>query len=284
MQRITDSPFVNGNPATNTQGTIVTADWLNAIQEELAGTIEGLGSSLIPANNGQLLAALLSKFAPNPTGHISFFGGSTAPTGYLKANGAAVSRTAYPDLFAALVRSGVATISIASPGVVTWAAHGRSANDPIKFTTTGALPTGLVANTTYYVVGASITTNTFQLSATAGGTAINTSGGQSGVHTAINAPWGSGDGSTTFTLPDLRGEFLRGWDDSRGIDASRALGSSQSDAIGSHFHSIACFQTPGIGTSPAQSSGGTSANAATTASGGAETRPRNVALLACIKY
>ncbi|EGJ0194875.1 phage tail protein [Escherichia coli] len=35
----------------------------------------------------------------------------------------------------------------------------------------------------------------------------------------------------TNKLPDLRGEFLRGWDDARGIDSGRALISSQSDAV-----------------------------------------------------
>jgi microcystin-dependent protein len=46
----------------------------------------------------------------------------------------------------------------------------------------------------------------------------------------IGTTYGAGDGSTTFNLPDLRGEFLRGLDGGRGIDASRILGSSQTDA------------------------------------------------------
>ncbi|HYD58976.1 MAG TPA: hypothetical protein VEC35_01380 [Noviherbaspirillum sp.] len=74
------------------------------------------------------------------------------------------------------------TISIASPGVVTWAAHGLSSGTPVSFATSGALPTGLAAATTYYVVNP--TTDTFQVAATAGGAAINTSGSQSGTHTA----------------------------------------------------------------------------------------------------
>ena len=74
-------------------------------------------------------------------------------------------------------------ITIASPGVVTWRGHPLLADWPVKFTTTGALPTGFVAGTVYYVVGASITANAFQLSATVGGAAIDTSGTQSGTHT-----------------------------------------------------------------------------------------------------
>lgn len=75
------------------------------------------------------------------------------------------------------------TISIANPGVITWAAHGLVANQPIVLKTTGALPTGLVAGRRYYVVGASITTNTFEVAATPGGAAIATTGTQSGVQT-----------------------------------------------------------------------------------------------------
>ncbi|MFW2163151.1 phage tail protein [Acinetobacter beijerinckii] len=43
----------------------------------------------------------------------------------------------------------------------------------------------------------------------------------------LGTSFGVGDGSTTFNLPDLRGEFIRGWDHGRGIDAGRALGSYQ---------------------------------------------------------
>lgn len=76
------------------------------------------------------------------------------------------------------------TVSIASPGVVTWNAHGRSNGDRIRMTTGGALPTGLTANTDYYVVNAAA--NTFQLSLTNGGAAIDTTGTQSGSHIAYN--------------------------------------------------------------------------------------------------
>jgi len=75
---------------------------------------------------------------------------------------------------------GALSITIASPGVVTLANHGLLANRPVVISTNGALPTGLVANVTYYVRNP--TTNTFQLSATSGGASINTSGSQSGVH------------------------------------------------------------------------------------------------------
>lgn len=73
------------------------------------------------------------------------------------------------------------TVSIASPGVITYTGHGMSANAPFAVTTTGALPTGMTAGTTYYVKTV-LDANTFTFSATAGGAAINTSGSQSGTH------------------------------------------------------------------------------------------------------
>ncbi|MEX3924410.1 phage tail protein [Paraburkholderia sp. BR10936] len=88
-----------------------------------------------------------------PPGNVAYTAASAAPTGWLKANGALVSRTTYAALFA-----------------------------------------------------------------------------------AIGTTYGVGDGVSTFSLPDLRGEFLRGFDDSRGVDTNRKLGSSQSESFLSHNH------------------------------------------------
>lgn len=81
------------------------------------------------------------------------------------------------------------TITIASPGVVTWAGHGFTGNEALFLGTNGALPTGLTASNnnlavpTYYYVKY-IDANTFNLSTTPGGANINTSGSQSGTHFA----------------------------------------------------------------------------------------------------
>jgi microcystin-dependent protein len=138
--------------------------------------------------------------AGNDVGQVATFAMSTAPSGWLKANGATVSRTTYAALF-----------------------------------------------------------------------------------TAIGTTFGAGDGSTTFLLPDLRGEFARGWDDGRGIDSGRAFGSAQADEFKSHTHTA----TRPLSTAAAGSGafGSTVDTAGTTGStGGSETRPRNIALLACIKF
>jgi microcystin-dependent protein len=118
----------------------------------------------------------------------------------------------------------------------------------------------------------------------------------------LGTAFGAGDGSTTFNLPDARGEFIRGYDGGRGIDSGRAFGSFQADNFKLHGHPMALSNT---GTSnPAEDTIGglmmRNANIVTPAaytgspssaqgqqiggSGGSETRPRNIALLPTIKF
>ena len=154
----------------------------------------------------------LAPGAAMPAGAVIFVAMDTAPSGYLKANGAAVSRTTYSDLFA-----------------------------------------------------------------------------------AIGTTFGVGDGSTTFALPDMRGEFPRGWDDGRDVDSGRVFGSAQSDQVIEHIHRVGTATAalgPDANRMPANATltGGVYAtsgvrDASNTAFiGGTETRPRNIALLACIKF
>lgn len=140
-----------------------------------------------------------------PAGAVQAFARNTAPTGWLKANGQAVSRTAYARLFA-----------------------------------------------------------------------------------AIGTTFGTGDGSTTFNVPDLRGEFIRGWDDGRGVDTGRAFGSAQADELESHTHGILANGNDDIspvgGTTNYRPGGDTAMTGVTGSTGGTETRPRNIALLYCIRF
>jgi len=106
------------------------------------------------------------------------------------------------------------------------------------------------------------------------------------LFSAIGTTFGTGDGSTTFNLPELRGEFIRGVDDGRGVDNYRVLGSTQAFAVEAHFH-FPNFSVGGSGSGPfysASSAGGYATNPQSTTYGTNETRPRNVALMACIKY
>lgn len=108
----------------------------------------------------------------------------------------------------------------------------------------------------------------------------------SGLFSKISTLYGAGDGSTTFKLPDLRGEFIRGWDHGRGVDTSRTLGSSQADELKSHNHTYVRTDYATSATDY-QFAGSYSLSQATTLTGntgGNETRPRNIALMYCIKY
>lgn len=80
-------------------------------------------------------------------------------------------------------QSGTCTMTIASPAVVTKVGHQFAASMKVRFSTTGALPTGVTAGTIYYVLASGLSADDFQFSATDGGAAINSSGSQSGTHT-----------------------------------------------------------------------------------------------------
>ena len=165
-----------------------------------------------------------------PTGSVHLMATTTVPSGYVKCNGAAVSRTTYADLFS-----------------------------------------------------------------------------------TIGTAFGAGDGSTTFNVPDLRGEFVRGWDDSRGVDSGRSFATSQADQNKSHNHTATStvtdpghfhttenfvvrsnYQEPrnlGVGTDGnANNTGDT--NSKTTGitvstsianDGATDARPRNIAMMYVIK-
>lgn len=175
---------------------------LATLEEANAGT--DTTRAITPA----VLAAVIAEAVANatPSGSVQAFARGTPPAGWLRCNGAAVSRSTYNKLFA-----------------------------------------------------------------------------------AIGTTFGAGDGSTTFNVPELRGEFIRGLDDGRGIDSGRLLGSSQSDAFKSHSHSITFLRdlvegsagNPDAVFGDEQQQG--SQNWNTNSTGGSETRPRNVALLYCIK-
>jgi len=110
------------------------------------------------------------------------FAGGTAPT-------LTTAGCSFDSLFYAVnyYTTSTVTITIATPGVVTWTAHGLKTGNRLQLTTTGALPTGLTASVTYWVV--LIDANSFSLATSlvnaAAATRITTSGTQSGTHTAV---------------------------------------------------------------------------------------------------
>ena len=188
-------------------------------------TLSALSAAQGKALNDAITAinALLVGYTANsfcPSGMVMIFAGDFAPVGWLKANGAAVSRTVYANLFA-----------------------------------------------------------------------------------AIGTRYGAGDGYSAFNLPDLRGEFPRFWDDGRGVDAGRGLGTWQNDAIRNIAGNAATYTQDDIrpngvlGISNKATRGivwennwqnfGIQAqldfDASRVVPTANENRPRNIALLACIK-
>jgi microcystin-dependent protein len=111
------------------------------------------------------------------------------------------------------------------------------------------------------------------------------------LFSGIGTVFGIGNGTTTFNIPDLRGEFIRGWDNGRGIDSSRVFGSAQSSQLGAHSHEIGEVVSR-INNQGTAGGGGQSVATGwdnftltnTGSTGGSETRPRNIALMYCIKY
>jgi phage-related tail fiber protein len=235
-------PGVNTAGNQNTSGTAANVTGTVAVANGGTGrttltannVVIGNGTTAVnfvaPGTSGNVLTSngtTWTSSAPTgvPSGSVIWFAANTAPTGYLKANGAAVSRTTYAALF-----------------------------------------------------------------------------------TAIGTTYGAGNGSTTFNLPDLRGEFIRGWDDGRGVDSGRAFGSAQANGIPRMFGGIA--DSHGFSAmQPIDVSGFTNPMYGDTTSefrtdlqvtstdfafiyfdservipASPDVRPRNVALLACIKF
>ena len=97
------------------------------------------------------------------------------------------------------------------------------------------------------------------------------------------------EGAGNFRLPESRGEFLRGWDHGRGVDAGRAVGSWQDHQLQSHMHAlrhtVSTATGSGSGLAVVISGAGTGANSDIPITGnvGAETRPRSLAVMWCIK-
>lgn len=182
--------------------------------------------------------AVGSAYGGVPTGALFQWTTATAPTGYLLCDGSSLSTTGtyanlygvigytyggsgasfnLPDLrarfpvgYQAPISLGTATITIAAPGVVTRASHGLATGQIVYFTTTGALPTGITATTGRYWVIV-LTSSTFRLATSQAnalaGTAITTSGTQSGTHTVFSADFelgrSNGEKNHTQTLTEL---------------------------------------------------------------------------------
>lgn len=286
--------------------TPVDADWFGIIDSAASNILKILTWSNLKAS----LAGLFVRYDTSTALSVSqkaqaranmgaigapgvnfYFAGRTPPPGALERNGATLNRSTYADLFNAIAPAlGACTMTIATPAVVSFVGHGLSAGDPISFETTGALPTGVTVGTLYYVISAGLTANSFRFATSAGGSAVNTTGSQSGTHTLRYTPFGCGNGTTTFTIADDRGEFERGWDHGRGVDSGRVFGSWQDDATAVKGLSATTTATINVISNQPNTGGGhdlsrgPSAGGVTISSSDPETRGRNRNYLPCIWY
>jgi len=156
--------------------------------------------------------------------------------------------------------------------------------DPTAFSSSG-IPTGQIIHV------ATSTAPTGYLKCD--GTAINRTT-YAALFAAIGVTFGVGNGSTTFNVPDLRGEFIRGWDDGRGVDSGRTFGSSQTHQFQNHIHPVCNTATDNLNSGtfvksftyldPSSTTAPFSVGNPSSGNVGSETRPRNIALLACIKF
>lgn len=213
----------------------------NALSKTLAGLLSLQIDTSTPASLALSANALKCTLVPMGTIVRSCV---AAMTGFLRCDGAAYSRTTYAALFALLnVSKGAVTVSIATPGVVTFAsAHGLTARQSVFFSTTGALPTGLAADTTYFVDVLSPTTLRLatSLANLDASVFVGTSGTQSGTHTLF-ASVGGVAAAATFNVPNLGGLAIAHASSSYGPGAQTGASTVVIPDNPAHTHSI----TPG---------------------------------------
>ena len=100
---------------------------------------------------------------------------------------------------------------------------------------------------------------------------------------AIATTYGVGDGSTTFNVPDLRGYFVRGTGTNSDGTVSGTFAAKQADELKSHTHTYTFKSTTGGSSAGGDPNSITNTSVNTGATGGTETRPRNIAMLYCVK-
>lgn len=193
-----DDIAISGSPnASQTSKGIVE---IATAAEISAGTSTGSTGAALAITPDQLA---LSSYGSNSfltavTGMVFEYMGLSAPAGFLMADGTAYSNDTYAALLqVCLGRFGYGTgatfTANASTDVITASAHGLSNGNRLLLDSTTTLPAGLSKNTVYYVI--SVTTNTFKVSTTAGGSAVDITDTGTGTHSFY----------TTFKVVDRRG-------------------------------------------------------------------------------
>jgi hypothetical protein len=178
-------------------GSGTKADWVFSIAGQPG--VAGAGALLAANNLSDVANAAtaranlgagtgnVSGAGSSVSGNVPSLSNTTATAIVDSGNPAAALPTSLGQIPSSNPSTSTVTVTIASPAVVTWTGHGLIANAPVVFSSTGTLPTGITAGTAYFVVGSTITANTFEIATSIAnakaGTAVSTSGTQSGVHT-----------------------------------------------------------------------------------------------------
>ena len=321
-----DGLFHDGNPYTGELGTVVTSEWLNNVQsaaqssqDELLTVIRDSGQSADPARKDQLLQAM-KKLAWGGDSKPSTLAGYGITDALPLSGGKMSGRVDFQPNSRFLAEGGKegGQLQLQAPqsdsklsdvNIDVWGNQFRVFNND------GAKSRGFYVDLTQCEDGP--ITNLLTMSGAPGlvghfatpytppgwlkcdGSPISRST-YPGLFAVIGTIYGAGDGSTTFNLPDLRGEFIRGWSSDRPtVDVGRVFGSAQistqvlvdddaNEAVGApdwtnnnlvnlgyepaSVNSVHLHYAKSIGSAPYGSNFARSI------------RPRNLALLACIKY
>lgn len=155
------------------------------------------GLSLPSAAGVQFVAAV--------TGMILLYGGFTPPAGFLSCDGSSIAAATYAALAAVLrgrygYGSGTVFTTTFATSTFNVTAHGLAAGTVVFFSSAGTLPTGISANTPYYVIASGLTLNAFKVSASLNGSSVSLSDNGSGTHSLY----------TSILLPDFRGRAAIG--------------------------------------------------------------------------
>ena len=318
-----DGLFHNGNPAIGEQGTQVKDVWLNNVQENLRDiqaeahyVLKKAGFNPEENKQTQLYESIVKIIGDNRKT------ATTKDKGEVKLNSAIDSgietEAATPKAVKSAYDKGVEAktaadtaqrtandgVSRANAAQTSANAAQRTANDANNNANTRQLKSELVGEVAFFACS---TPPSGWLKANGAAVSRTT---YAALFAAIGTAFGAGDGRTTFNLPDLRGEFLRCLDDGRNIDRGRRLGTAQGDAIrnitgkldgsamgsGNQVLEGKMIASGAIGTTYQQrqwsgDQGGWGEqsvsfdfDASRVVPTASENRPRNVALLACIKY
>ncbi|WP_287954140.1 phage tail protein [Snodgrassella sp.] len=287
-----DGLFHDGN-GINELGTVLPASWLNQVQAELIAILAAAGIKPEKATQNQVITAIKMLIASStPAAATADVAGVTKIIDTLNSNdklSALSARQGKALNDSKLDKNGNAATATRLQTARTINGVPFDGTQDINVIPAGTImyfarewaPTGwLKAN------GAAVSRTTY-----------------AGLFAVLNTYHGAGDGKTTFNLPDLRGEFIRCWDDGRGADSGRTLGLFQRDAIRNITGRINVVHRGG-GDNPVQKGAlyySSYFNAKVAAGGddewgavmnidasrvvptSTENRPRNIALLACIK-